>query len=379
MPAHSPTPTSTQLTRVTFRVRGVPRNWDTTKLESFLASLGNSPGFGLTVGSLAAEVNGRSCTATVDVQSERSWKAPAFVPRSNQSDPQMALDDRFLGITPIYTPSEEHHKLDIIGISGLGGHAFGSFKQRGGEHMWLRDALPYGITGEDGRTSSARVMIYGYESGLVESQNTQNIEDLAISFHDSLLPLITGTVTPKPIVLIAHSLGGLVVKQALINLSKSRNHDHQRLLAAVYGVVFFGVLHDGMDIRSLVPMVENGPNRFLLESIGNISSQVLTMQQREFPQALGEDKSEVICFFETLMSPTAVVIDGKWQMKGPPAVLVNKSSATHCRPWENGPEHICPIDRNHSNMVKFGPHDHEYEKALARIQGVSRRALVSGK
>jgi hypothetical protein len=170
----------------------------------------------------------------------------------------------------------------------------------------------------------------------------------------------------------------LTETQALIHLSESSNHDHQRLLAAVYGVVFFGVPHDGMDIRSLVPMVKDGPNRFLLESIGNISSQVLTIQQREFPEVLGnEDNSEVICFFETLMSPTAVEIDGKWQMKGPPAVLVNKSSATHCRPWENGPEHICPINRTHSDMVKFGLYDHEYEKVLARIQGVARRALVT--
>lgn len=58
----------------------------------------------------------------------------------------------------------------IIAISGLGGHAFGSFKERDGEHMWLRDALPYDITGESGE-HVARIMIYGYESNLPNSES----------------------------------------------------------------------------------------------------------------------------------------------------------------------------------------------------------------
>lgn len=80
--------------------------------------------------------------------------------------------------------------------------------------MWLRDALPYDITEEDDKTPCARVMVYGYESRLPESQSTQNIEDLAISLNSSLLQLAIPSATPKPIVFIAHSLGGLIVKQA---------------------------------------------------------------------------------------------------------------------------------------------------------------------
>lgn len=74
----------------------------------------------------------------------------------------------------------------------------------------------------------------------------------------------------------------------------------------MYGIVFFGVPHDGMDITSLIPMAGDGPNRSLIESIGRVNSQVLSVQQREFQTALGaEGDSEVFCFYETLMSPTA--------------------------------------------------------------------------
>ena len=61
-----------------------------------------------------------------------------------------------------------------------------------------------------------------------------------------------------------------------------------------------------MDIHSLIPMVGDGPNRFLLESLGRINSQILSIQQREFPEELGDKgESEIICFYETRLSPTA--------------------------------------------------------------------------
>lgn len=99
----------------------------------------------------------------------------------------------------------------VIAISGLGGHAFGSFKERDGEHMWLRDALPYRVTGEDNRPL-ARVMVYGYDSSLPQSESFQNLEDLGTALHTHLRRLAV-TSALRPIVFIAHSLGGLVVKQ----------------------------------------------------------------------------------------------------------------------------------------------------------------------
>lgn len=64
-----------------------------------------------------------------------------------------------------------------------------------------------------------------------------------------------------------------------------------------------------MDIRSLISMVGDGPNRFLLESIGLFSSQILSIQKREFPEVLGgQGESEIICFYETRMSPTALQV-----------------------------------------------------------------------
>ncbi|KAL7936536.1 hypothetical protein V8C35DRAFT_295770 [Trichoderma chlorosporum] len=366
----------------TYRVNGIPLDWDREKLRSFLMHSEHLADT-VVVESLAHEANLETKTATVtltnsSLQHSSGRSRQILIPQEMDVlfNRHLSIEKEFLGMTTLYEPLSKDHKIDVVALSGLGGHAFGSFKERGGTHMWLRDSLPGYLTSETDNRPMARIMIYGYESAVAFSQNMQNIEDLATTFHSSLLALAAGPTT-RPILLIGHSLGGLIIKQALISLSRSTIPDDQKLTRAVYGVIFFGTPHDGMDISSLIPMVGDGPNRFLIESISHINSQIISMQQRDFHRALGkEGDSEVFCFYETLESPTAQQVGaGQWKMTGPTAVLVAKSSATHCRPWEDGSEHICAIARTHSDIVKFAPHDPDYRNVIQRIRGLSRRAI----
>ncbi|KAK0611700.1 hypothetical protein B0T14DRAFT_440669 [Immersiella caudata] len=371
----------------TFRIRGVPLDWGADHVRSFLAEH-----YGLAdpvIKSLAPEIHGSSSTGTVVFPDTVSlpdalrtglvWRIPLPKHETDQPtrDECLTLDVDFHGFTTLFAPPPDDHKIDVVALSGLGGHAFGSFKERGGTHMWLRDSLPYDLTQENTRRPMARVITYGYESSVAQSKNMQNLEDLATAFHHSL-PALVGAPIVRPLILVAHSLGGLIVKQTIITLSKSKSEDDLQLIRAIYGIVFFGVPHDGMDISSLIPIVGDGPNRFLIESISRINSQILSIQQRDFHTALGNKGGcEVFCFYETLESPTAQQDkDGKWAMTGPDAILVTKSSATHCRPWEDGAEHICAVARTHSDLVKFGPQDHDYDKAREKMKGLARRALT---
>ncbi|KAH6970751.1 hypothetical protein BKA56DRAFT_559223 [Ilyonectria sp. MPI-CAGE-AT-0026] len=371
---------------ITFRIRGVPLNWDSERLQSFLLERENWAG--LTVRSLARETTGRSGTGTVTFQtsppqlqeletggSYRIQLPPGDQPSRKQ---YLVVDKDFYGITTLYSPPTEDHKIDIVSISGIGGHAFGSFKERGEDHMWLRDSLPFDLIWEDTGRPMARSIIYGYESTVAKSDNIQNLEDLATSFHASMRALGRGAIA-RPIILVAHSLGGLIVKQMLVALSLSKSVGDKKLLQRVYGIAFFGVPHHGMDISSLIPMVGDSPNRFLLESMNNINSQILDTQRRQFHTALGQEgDSEIVCFYETLKSPTAKKDqNGDWKMTGPLSVLVTRASATHCRAWEDGPEHICAVARTHSNMVKFGPEDHEYDKVCEKLDELARQALLA--
>jgi hypothetical protein len=78
--------------------------------------------------------------------------------------------------------------------------------------MWLRDSLPHDLTLETNNQPIARIMIYGYESTVAGSESMQNLEDFATKFNASLQMLANATTT-RPIILIGHSLGGLIIKQ----------------------------------------------------------------------------------------------------------------------------------------------------------------------
>jgi hypothetical protein len=45
--------------------------------------------------------------------------------------------------------------------------------------MWLRDSLPRDLQG-------ARVLLYGYDTSLLQSQSFQDISDIAIAFSRSI-------------------------------------------------------------------------------------------------------------------------------------------------------------------------------------------------
>jgi hypothetical protein len=70
-------------------------------------------------------------------------------------------------------------RVSCIAITGLSSHPFGSWKQRNGQHMWLRDSLPNDLKG-------ARVLLYGYDTSLLQSQTFQNVDDIAITFCKSI-------------------------------------------------------------------------------------------------------------------------------------------------------------------------------------------------
>lgn len=78
--------------------------------------------------------------------------------------------------------------------------------------MWLRDALPQHLIRA---RVHVRVFIYGYDSQLIESDSFQEISDLGRSFKNIIVQLTQNGATSKPrnLVLLGHSLGGILVKQ----------------------------------------------------------------------------------------------------------------------------------------------------------------------
>ena len=215
--------------------------------------------------------------------------------------------------------------------------------------MWLRDALPHDLPG-------ARVLTYGYDTRLADSNSFQNLEDVALTFRASLRIALGSRPPDRPLIFIAHSLGGLVLKQALIQMASEDRVD-RRIFQSTYGILFFGVPNQGMDISSLLAMVGSQPNLPLLTMLSKDSGSLQGLVKK-FRTVFDFKDSEIVSLYETYASPTARKDAlGKWSMSGDHAVLVDRFSARSGRLWEESHSFLQPIGRNHSDMVKFSEYD----------------------
>lgn len=270
----------------------------------------NDSGNGVTVRTLAPDLR-RDQVATVRFGSlplalerltrggqmslELQLQSSSLASGDKQDQPAtLTIDDHFDGVTVLYSPRPECHDFDILAVPGLGSHAFGSFMHKEDGHMWLSDSLP-----ED--ASTFRVMIYGYRSPLPNNNSFGGIDDLASPLRSALGRI--SRQARKPILLLGHSLGGLLIKQALIRVSESK--DDRDLLGFVVGWLFFGVPNDGMDIESLITIVRDQPNRSLVESLRWENSDFLRTQKDSFSTLISQHQFEMFCFHELEQSPTA--------------------------------------------------------------------------
>ena len=239
--------------------------------------------------------------------------------------------------------------ISCIAISGFGSHAFGSWKDRNSHYTWLRDALPYDLPG-------ARVLTYGYDTRLSGSHSFQNLEDIASMFRVSLRVALGNRPPDRPLVFIAHSLGGLVLKQALIQMESGDAVDI-RNFQSTYGILFFGVPNQGMDITSLLAMAGSQPNLSFLTMLSKDAG-VLQGLIKKFQTVFSFKDSEIISLYETCASRTAKKdAAGRWSMSGDYAVLVDRFSAKSGRSWEDNRLFLQPVARNHSEMVKYSEYD----------------------
>ncbi|EXL92970.1 ankyrin repeat-containing domain protein [Fusarium oxysporum II5] len=356
-----------------FRVRGIPLEYETRSEVCSLIqkTLALEPNASPTVYSLALSPTDRnSKIATLsfptipDCLSDRSkveWNFNLSEDENIDFGRSLAFDTHFTGFTPFHRASDADCHIDVIAVCGLGGHALGSFKEKDGRFVWLRDALPSDIP-------NARILTYGYNSQLVGSESFQSLTDLGRTLQVDLEG-IHDLNQARSILFIGHSLGGLVIKETVRLLKDEPLEPDLSLLNAVSGFAFFGVPHRGLAVECLVPLVKDNPNRALLESL-NKNSSLLEHLQNEFGKISKVRSLFIVSFYETERSPTAVWINGKWEMSGSSEVLVEVFSAT-C-----GCQKQHPINRNHSEMVKYsGVHDQLYRRvvvALRPILGVSR-------
>ena len=164
--------------------------------------------------------------------------------------------------------------------------------------MWIRDALPQYL-------SSVRFLLYGYNTTLVKSSSFQGVHDLAVSLINQLNIDEWSSPTSNSLVFLAHSLGGVVLKQTLLIMANSTGPDHF-ILPRIRGAVFFGVPSRGMAIPDILAMLEDQPNTALVDEISD-RSQYLANLERQFRGISYIQRMKLFWAYETKTSPTVEV------------------------------------------------------------------------
>jgi predicted alpha/beta hydrolase family esterase len=164
--------------------------------------------------------------------------------------------------------------------------------------MWIRDVLPKDIP-------QARIVLWGYDTTLVQSNSFQTIDDLALQLIHALKASCWSSPSRKPLFFLAHSLGGIILKQALVTLAGSGAREHV-LLDRVRGALFFGVPSHGMTISHLLSMVGEQPNRHFVETLSENSDYLRSLDDR-FSGISYLKGMRLFWAYETRTSPTVIV------------------------------------------------------------------------
>ncbi|MCJ1400344.1 hypothetical protein MMC11_003549 [Xylographa trunciseda] len=215
--------------------------------------------------------------------------------------------------------------------------------------FWPADFLP-----EDFR--NVRILTYGYDSQ-VSHYFSGPANRLNLSQHgEALLNRVSGErenshSTGRPIIFIAHSLGGLLVKESLIESQKQRHNPAKLdIFRSTKAIVFFGTPHKGsLDaswgklLASIVSVAAN-VNKTLLQSL-DPDSEKLNNLAKDFQDMLDSGNLKVCSLLESSGKIGLPVFNGK--------VVPDWSASFGSRLYES-----CDyLDGNHMEMCRFPDRD----------------------
>ncbi|KAL9616341.1 MAG: hypothetical protein Q9160_008784 [Pyrenula sp. 1 TL-2023] len=225
---------------------------------------------------------------------------------------------------------------------------------------WPRDLIPL-------TAPNARVLTYGYDTHirhkLGSPVNRNTVYDIAWNFLVAL-EAERRTEPSRPAFFVAHSLGGIIVKQMLRRSSVCyhRQAPLRNIFLSTTGIMFFGTPHGGADPRSVlhriaekvIKIIGFSVNEQIVNTLLPTAERLKELRDEFGPMA--HKRNWVIHSFQEQMGITAL---GDLQ-------VVEDSSSYLNLPKIEITEHL---ERDHMNMCRFtGLSDIEYKKVAFALQ-----------
>ncbi|RPB18413.1 hypothetical protein L211DRAFT_796967 [Terfezia boudieri ATCC MYA-4762] len=145
------------------------------------------------------------------------------------------------------TSQELNHKYSIVAVHGLGSAPKRAWLHKASKKMWLKDFLP-----EERDIKRSRIMLANHESDW-----SNNAADNPLGkYSEAILQGLkeqrsTKEEAKRPIIFIAHSFGGILVKRALVIASRSNDQGYRQIYEMTKGVIFLGTPHKGAIISRI--------------------------------------------------------------------------------------------------------------------------------
>lgn len=240
-----------------------------------------------------------------------------------------------LGLHTLYDPKPNSTVADIIFIHGLGGHSRKTWSSSStAMSFWPQDWLP----NEPG-FENVRVHSFGYKADWGkkwQQQSILNIHDFAESLIGGLRNHPSIRRDDTRIILVGHSMGGCVAKEAFII---ARQHPSYKDLAGrIYGIFFLGSPHHGSDLAGILEtmlIAVWGKKPFVTDL--KSGSSALAMIRDRFRHAATD--LALWTFYETL--PTSLGLINR--------IVVDKGSAI--LGFDN--ERVEAMNADHRHLCKF--------------------------
>ncbi|KAK2008900.1 hypothetical protein LZ32DRAFT_565819 [Colletotrichum eremochloae] len=213
-------------------------------------------------------------------------------------------------------------------------------------HLWVRQGIRKEV-------SEARVLLYRHRE-LVEGVT---LDDLAQDLIEQVWNVRYGKQRSRPLFFIAHSVGGLVVKLALLHASRTERY--KPFMYNCHGVSFFATPHRGSSYLSMKNLEDSIRRLLRLQcplprSISNylkLGHKPLLKMHEEFSTIASELR--IWTFYETIdsqLSGSGSTSRGRAKEVrfGAPLASI-KSSMVGVRQ-----EHVFSLDSEHTNCASFG-------------------------
>ncbi|KAI1772813.1 hypothetical protein F4818DRAFT_423988 [Hypoxylon cercidicola] len=253
-----------------------------------------------------------------------------------------------LGLTVVYAP-ENGYKADIVFIHGLGGTSRWTWsKNKDPELFWPLKFLPL-----EPDVCLARISTFGYNANFRRAGSVSTtvldfakelLFDLKYAKDEGKEDLGMGSV---PLIFVAHSMGGLIVKEAYIQ--GQNDPEYESIIKAISAIIFLSTPHRGTHLaetlnRILQSTMISNSKLYISELAKNsITLQRLNEQFRHIAPRL-----DIVSFYET--QPTSILLNAR-------VMVLEKDSSVLGYPGETSKA----LDADHHGVCKYtSPNDPNY-------------------